>query len=424
MELTIAIEIHGCKLNHADSEEMARRFNDQGYRLVDVDDGPDVIVVNSCTVTHVADAKARHTLRAAKRRKSNPIVIATGCYAERDPRTLLKMASVDLVAGNREKGELVELTKLVTAGRLSYNKSEKRPDHSYRIRSKAMIKIQEGCNQICSFCIIPRVRGRERSVPVGLLIKEIQSRSSEGFREVVLTGTQLGSYGFDLENVDLTRLVALILEKTSIERLRLSSVQPQEFTPNLLDLWGNPRLCPHFHIPLQSASPAVLAKMRRRYSPGLFSAKVQEIQDRFPEAAITTDVIVGFPGEGNLEYEQTLEFCSRVDFADMHVFPYSVRPRTTAAHLFGKVHPIEKKERMNRMLALSIIKSNTFRKRSLGQTRSVLWEATKTKDGIFSGLTDNYLRVHTRSQKDLTNRITLARLTSFQNGILSGENIV
>lgn len=423
MELTIAIETHGCKLNQADSEEMARRFNDEGYRLVDVEDGPDVIVVNSCSVTHVADAKARQALRSAKRRKSNPIVIATGCYAERDPRTLLKMSSVDLVAGNREKGRLVELTKLVTAGRLSYNKSEGRPANSYRIRSKAMIKIQEGCNQICSFCIIPRVRGRERSVPVELLIKEIQSRCSEGFREVVLTGTQLGSYGFDLENVDLTRLLALILEKTSIERLRLSSVQPQEFTSNLLDLWDNPRLCQHFHIPLQSASPSVLTKMRRRYSPELFSAKVQEIQDRFPEAAITTDVIIGFPGEGNLEYEQTLEFCSRVDFADMHVFPYSVRPRTTAAHLSDKVDPIEKKERMNRILTLSMIKANIFRKRSLGQTRSVLWEGTKTKDGIFSGLTDNYLRVHTCSQKDLTNKITSARLTSFQNEILTAENI-
>lgn len=424
MELTIAIETHGCKLNQADSEEMARRFNDEGYRLVDIEDGPDVIVVNSCTVTHVADAKARQALRAAKRRKSNPIVIATGCYAERDPRTLFKMASVDLVVGNKQKGELAKLTNLVTAGRISYNQSEYKPTSSYRIRSKAMIKIQEGCNQICAFCIIPRVRGRERSVPVGLLINEIQSRISEGFREVVLTGTQLGSYGFDLENVDLTRLLTLILEKTSIERLRLSSVQPQEFTQNLLELWDNPRLCPHFHIPLQSASPSVLAKMRRRYSPGLFSAKVQEIQERFPEAAITTDVIVGFPGEGNLEYEQTLEFCSRVDFADMHVFPYSVRPRTTAAHLYDKVHPLEKKGRMARMLALSIIKSNAFRKRSLGQTRPVLWEATKTTEGVFSGLTDNYLRVHTRSHKNLTSKITLARLVSFQNGILTAENIV
>jgi threonylcarbamoyladenosine tRNA methylthiotransferase MtaB len=218
--------------------------------------------------------------------------------------------------------------------------------------------------------------------------------------------------------------LTLILENTSIERLRLSSVQPQEFTQNLLDLWEDPRLCRHFHIPLQSASPSVLDKMRRRYSPGLFAAKVQEIQDRFPEAAITTDVIVGFPGEGDLEYEQTLEFCSRVNFADMHIFPYSVRPRTTAAHLHDKVNPLEKKERMTRMLALALIKSTTFRKRSLGQIRPVLWEGTKTKDGVFSGLTDNYLRVHTSSQKDLTSKVTLARLVSFEDGILTAENIL
>ena len=424
MEQTVAIETHGCKLNQADSEEMARLFNEKGYKVMEIEDDPDVIVVNSCTVTHVADSKARRALRSAKRRKSNPIVIATGCYAERDPRTLLKMEAVDLVVGNQQKNKLPDPTRSVIADRVPYHKSENNSASKHRPRSKAMVKIQEGCNQNCAFCIIPRVRGRERSISAELLIEQIQARISEGFREVVLTGTQLGSYGFDLENVNLPRLLTLILQKTSIERLRLSSVQPQELTQDLLDIWENPRLCPHFHIPLQSGSPSILNKMRRRYSPDLFAAKVKEIQYRFPQSSITTDVIVGFPGEGELEYEQTLEFCSTVDFSDMHIFPYSIRPRTSAAHLVDKVHPFEQKERMNRMLNLAITKSNAFRNRSLGQTRPVLWETTKTKDGFFSGLTDNYLRVYTRSRRNLSSQITLARLESFQDGTLMARPII
>ena len=276
-----------------------------------------------------------------------------------------------------------------------------------------MVKIQEGCNQVCAYCIVPKVRGRERSIPTSELVMQVQALELEGYREVVLTGTQLGSYGFDLEGENLLSLVATILEKTGIPRIRVSSLQPQEIGEDLLGLWQDPRLCPHFHVPLQSGSDRVLQRMRRRYDSAMFAEALERIRASVPGSSVTTDVIVGFPGETDGDFDQGLMFAREMGFASMHVFPYSRRPGTGAAHMGEQVDEGTKRERMGRMLSVAAESQAAYTQESLGQVRPVLWERSTVRQGSgwgFSGLTDNYLRVTAFSHRDLVNEIIWARL--------------
>ena len=294
---TVCLETHGCKLNQADTQVLASQFIEAGYVLISQDEPADVYVLNTCTVTHVADRKARQALRAAKRRNPNATVVATGCYAERAPGDLRVMPEVDFVVGNTEKSALVKMLEGASQGPdtacATGEDSALRP--LLRMRSRAMIKIQEGCDQVCAYCIVPKVRGRERSVPLHQIVDSANSYGEAGCREIVLTGTQLGSYGFDLPSVDITSLVRSLLDKTDIPRIRISSLQPQDISDELLELWGDSRLCPHFHVPLQSGSDAVLKRMRRRYRGSEFLETVSRIRDAVPDVAVTADVIAGFP---------------------------------------------------------------------------------------------------------------------------------
>ena len=411
---TAVIETHGCKLNQADSTGLAADFLRHGFRVVGPGEGADVHVVNTCTVTHVADRKARQALRSARRLNPRATVVATGCYAERDPAALDALAEVDIVIGNRGKLDLVE--KVVAWRRDRAVPCSEGTDEGTAspgaLRTRVMVKIQEGCDQVCAYCIVPRVRGRERSIPPGDIIARIEEHAAAGYREAVLTGTQLGSYGFDLDGIDLRGLIARVLAETSISRLRVSSLQPQEIGPGLLDLWASPRLCPHFHLPLQSGSNAVLRRMRRRYTAARYLEAVEEIRSAVPGASVTADVIVGFPGETDEDFEGTYSVCERAEFASMHVFPYSVRPGTSAAHFEGKIGPAVKSARMERLLELASRQAAAFREAMLGSTRPVLWEegAGGPDEGVWHGLTDNYVRVAARSGEALRNRITPVRL--------------
>ena len=418
---TVAIETHGCKLNQADSSLLAWEFAKAGYRLVASDEPADIFVVNSCTVTHTADGKARHALRLARRRNPNATVVATGCYAERSQDDLLKLQEVDLVIGNRDKATLVQqvvdwtgeapVPCAVGAETDAFSPST--------ARTRAMVKIQEGCNQVCAYCIVPRVRGRERSIPPEDIVDEINRRVAGGYKEVVLTGTQLGSYGFDLPDIDLTRLLERILRDSDIARLRISSLQPQDITAEMLALWSKDRLCPHFHMPLQSGSDTVLRRMRRRYTGTLYRETVEMIRRLVPDVSLTADVIVGFPGETDQQFEETYALCERVGFADMHVFPYSVRPGTSAAHFEGQVAPDVKSSRVQTLLTLGKHQAAEFRARFIGSVRPVLWERAERTNGSsrWSGLTDNYIRVSSRSSQNLANTITPARLTRQRDGL-------
>ena len=423
---TVAIETQGCKLNQADSQALARRFAAAGYLLVEAGQPADVCVLNTCTVTHVADRKARRAIRAA--RKSNPasLIVATGCYAQRSPGDLEAMQEVDLVLGNTDKGALVQrVTELRKGAATPCAVGDVVKAKGVVHRTRAMIKIQEGCNQVCAYCIVPKVRGRERSVPPDDLIAQINALEEEGFREVALSGTQLGSYGFDIPGAGLERLIENILGSVTIPRIRVSSLQPQEIGDDLLSLWDDPRLCPHFHLPLQSGSDSVLRRMRRRYTAERFARTVELIRARIPGASITTDVLTGFPGESEKEFQETYRFCQETRFSDMHVFPYSVRPGTTAAHLGDKVDPVTKGQRMELLLALARGHASDFRRSLLGQVRPVLWEE-RARDGdrwLWSGLTDNYARVYADDPRQLGNVITDTRLVEERASSVFGRPV-
>ncbi len=383
-------------------------------------------IVNTCTVTHVADRKARHSLRSAKRRNPRATIVVTGCYPQRSPDDLRQLKEVDIVTGNVDKASLV---RLVTEWRgeapVPCAVGAEAEILTPRIaRTRAMVKIQEGCDQVCAYCIVPKVRGRERSIPSEEIIGEIQRHVGQGYREVVLTGTQLGSYGFDLPNMTLTRLLARILSETDVTRLRISSLQPQDIGPEMLDLWSDGRLCPHFHLPLQSGSDTVLRCMRRRYSASLYAEVVELIRHSVPEVSITADVIVGFPGESKKEFEETYALCDRIGFASMHVFPYSVRPGTSAAHFDSQVSSTDKSRRMRALLDLAESQAIEFRRGFQGRVRPVLWEEVRDANSVtsvWSGLTDNYIRVVARNSSDLTNQVTLARLGEQVSGSVLAE---
>ena len=424
---TVAIETHGCKLNQADSAQLAREFANRGYATVDSVANADIVVVNTCTVTATADSKARQALRAARRHNPDAVVVAAGCYPERAAEALRAMPEVSLVVGNRDKPELVSLAVSAAAQR---GRTVERfgPDGinaggaGILARNRAMIKIQEGCDQVCAYCIVPKVRGRERSISPDTLVEAVRRNVAAGMKEVVLTGTQLGTYGFDLDGVNLPGLLDRILDETDVARLRVSSLQAHEISLELLSRWDDARLCPHFHIPLQSGSDPVLKAMRRRYDTERFRRAVELVRETAPDAGITTDVIVGFPGEDADEHVKSLEFAEAMQFADMHVFPYSRRPGTSANHFAAQVGAEEKRRRAGEMAAVAVRTHGAYRRGLVGEVRNVLWETARAQDDgqrVWRGLTDNYVRVNVATGQDLTNRIMPARLIA-----VSGKDMI
>jgi threonylcarbamoyladenosine tRNA methylthiotransferase MtaB len=397
----IALDTVGCKLNQAETQSLAQQFARAGYRLVPPDDGADIYVLNTCTVTHVADGKCRRLLTKARRRNPDALVVAIGCYAERAREELSRIKGVDLVLDNSQKLDLLPL--LEQSGRLLRSETAStRAD----FRTRAFIKVQDGCNNFCTYCIVPLVRGREKSRPLEQVLDEVGNRVADGYKEVVLTGTEICSYND--KGIGLTELLRRILEETGVARLRLSSLQPREITPELIGLWQDGRLCRHFHLSLQSGSDAVLKRMNRRYTAADYRWAVELIREAVPDVAVTTDVIVGFPGETEAEFKESYNFTRQMDFARIHVFSYSPRPGTRAATMPRQVDDKARRERSRRMLALGRACVRNFRKMFLGKTVMVLWE--KETCGVWSGLTDNYIRAHTTSDEDLTNQLLPVKL--------------
>ncbi len=399
---SIALDTVGCKLNQAESQLFARQFVQRGYRLVAADDGADVYILNTCTVTHVADGKCRRLLNQARRRNPNALVVAVGCYVERARQDLAGLNGVDLVLDNSQKMNLVPL--LEESGHLV--RPELGSTTNADFRTRAFVRVQDGCNNFCAYCIVPLVRGRERSIPVDRILAEVEQRVAGGDKEAVLTGTEIGSYSD--EGIGLEGLLKRILEETEIARLRLSSLQPQEISAELVGLWQDERLCRHFHLSLQSGSNAVLERMGRRYTAADYKRAVDLIREAVPGVAVTTDVIVGFPGETEAEFQESYNFAKQMRFARIHVFPYSPRPETKAAAMPDQVEDKVKRERSRKMLALGRASVRNFRRKFVGKKVMVLWE--KQTCGVWSGLTDNYIRVFTKSDKDLTNRLMPVKL--------------
>jgi len=412
--LNVKIQTHGCKLNIADSQSIAKSFYAAGHTISpDNENNTDVFILNSCTVTHVADSKARQAIRRAKRTNPKALVVMTGCYAERDKENIERINEVDLVLGNKEKKSIVnEVQK-----KLDIQNQEKiNPIGGYPLlgRSRASIKIQEGCDQVCSYCIIPSVRGREISVPPESLISQINELSANGVKEVVLTGTQLGNYGFDLSDSSLNKLLIKILKETDVPRIRVSSLQPKEANNEIINTWNNDglgRICPHFHIPLQSGSDRILKDMRRRYSSSEYLDIVFNIKDLMPEASITSDVIVGFPGESDSEFLQTIDVVGKAKLSDVHIFPYSKRPGTTAFYSKSHVQDHVIKERSKNLLSLVDKLSGVAKKSLIGKERSILWEG-KSKT---AGLTEDYFKVIRKNSKTPIDEISKEKIKGLED---------
>ena len=404
----VTLETLGCKLNQAETDSLARQLLSKGYQLAESAREADIYVLNTCTVTHVADRKARHWLRSARRTNPRALIVAIGCYAQRAPEELRQLGIVDLILGNKQKNRLVEILE----NRNLRNRRARSPYKEYHSRTRSLIKIQEGCNSFCSFCIVPYIRGKERSLPLEKVIQQVKERVAAGYKEVTLTGTKIGAYRWNGENHgSLPRLIEHILHQTGVKRLRLSSLQPQDLTPELVRLWADERLCPHLHLPLQSGSQAMLQRMNRQYSITDYERAVSLAREAIPDLAITTDILVGFPGEGEKEFEESYCFCQEMGLANIHVFPYSPRLGTAAARMPHQVEERTKKERSQRMLALAQQSAQHLREQFLGRTMTVLWEG-KSEQGVWSGLTSNYLRVFVRSEKELTNRLLPVKLVA------------
>ncbi|MBM4448866.1 MAG: tRNA (N(6)-L-threonylcarbamoyladenosine(37)-C(2))-methylthiotransferase MtaB [Chloroflexi bacterium] len=407
----VAFDTLGCKLNQAEAESLARELAAAGYELVSSVDEADVYILNTCTVTHVADRKCRNLLRQAGRRNSRARLVAIGCYATKSPQELSGIKGVDLVLGNEQKAHLLKKIGELDLAAPSPSTGQ---CHYDGYRSRSFIKIQDGCHNFCSYCIVPLVRRQVTSTPVAQVVAEVQGRVADGVKEVVITGTEIGAYRSD--GVGLAGLLGCILAETAVLRLRLSSLQPQEINVELLQLWQDSRLCPHFHLCLQSGSDSVLGRMKRRYKTADYQRAVVMIRKAVPDAAITTDVIAGFPGETEAEFAESYEFCRQTGFARIHVFPYSRRLGTEAATMPGQVSERVKKERVQKLLVLAGESSRRFHERFLGRKMAVLWE--QKSGGVWSGYTDNYIRVYARSSKDLANQLIPVKVESiYRDGV-------
>lgn len=391
----------GCKLNQAEIERLARDFTAAGHEVVGSLAEADLHVVNSCTVTHVA-ARASRKAAGRARREGRARTVLTGCHVSHSPEEAARIAHVDLVVPNAEKDRLL--------ARVHEAFPEVVPEPELPVpyvplplgNTRALVKVEDGCNMRCSFCVIPFTRGAQRSRPLPEVVEEVRALLRQGCQELVVTGVQISAYRW--EDVRLADLVRALLAETEVPRLRLTSIAPWDLDDRLLDLWRDRRLCRHLHLSLQSGSTATLRRMRRPYTAESYLALLDRLRAAIPGTAVTTDVIVGFPGETDAEFTESLATAKAARFAKVHVFPYSPRRGTEAEEMPGQLPPEEKKERMARMLALAGQAERDFQTAHLGTRQTVLWE--RPRDGMGQGLTDNYLRVLCEAGATLWNRFS------------------
>lgn len=403
----------GCKLNQAETQQAARELQRQGCVTIDRPAQADAFLINTCTITHVADRKARRLIRLANKLSPQAPVVVTGCYAERDAAALSQLGNVEVLPNDRKQDAASTVISVLGDTTPSSSGSTESVG-----RTRAFIKIQEGCDDVCAFCIVPYVRGRERAVPIDEIVRTAQERVEDGVQEIVLTGTQPGAYGRDRsDGTNAVTLVEALLSQTDAPRIRYSSIQPQDITPQLLACWDDARMCRHFHLALQSGSDAVLSRMRRRYSAAQFQDAVQMIRATVPGASITTDIIAGFPGETDEDHQSTLSMMHNVRFTDVHVFPYSRRPQTSASLLDDDIAPEIKRARAAELRELGELHRRDALQANLDSIDSVLFEDAA------AGLTDTYLSVRVESSEDLTNQLRSVRIVAVDESTLVGELI-
>jgi len=427
--MKIYLDIVGCRLNQAEIEQFARQFRSAGHVLVSAPEKADLAVVNTCTVTAAAASDSRGKIRQAKRAGVGELVI-TGCWATLNPQEAANMAGVSRVVSNDQKDRLVPDLLNIPDQTPDKEPLEREPIPGARLRTRAFIKVQDGCDNCCTFCITTIARGPGRSRGIPEILADIRAAcnpagGSNSAKEIVLTGVHLGSWGYDLSpRLNLEHLVRSILDETGVPRLRLSSLEPWDLDEDFFALWENPRLCRHLHLPLQSGSATVLRRMARKTTPREYANLVAAARAAVAGIAITTDVITGFPGESETEFMESLAFIREMDFAGGHVFTYSARDGTAAARMPEQVpHPL-RKQRSARVRTVLAESSAAYRENFLGQVLPVLWESASTVGPYgweLSGLTGNYLRVKAQAPHNKWNTITPVRLTGMNGKELYGQ---
>ena len=433
----------GCRLNFSENSSLAGRLSAAGHRIVGRPEDAHVIVLNTCAVTAQAARKSRQASRHLHKRNPNARIAITGCYATLAPQESAQLPGVELVADNQSKEMLHTLLEPWSAQFSDPDDLDRIQPHGTpfspapagddRGRTRAFVKVQDGCQNRCTFCIVTALRGDSRSRPTADVVREVQELVENGYREAVLTGVHLGAYGRDLPgsaHTDLKELTAAILTDTDIARLRLSSLEPWELADGFFDLWQRwpGRLCPHLHLPLQAGTDAQLRRMARRCTVASFRKLVADARAAIPDLIVTSDLIVGFPGETDADFEEGLCFVEEMRFAHAHIFPFSARAGTAAAGFDGQVSKARKQERSRRMHQVAARTGQLERIRNVGTTRPVLWEgggqqlSDQADKVLLNGLTDNYLRVMAQAPAglDLGNKITPVRLDELHGETLYG----
>jgi len=405
MTTTISIATLGCKVNQFESEALIDALERKGYALIPFEEGAEITIINTCTVTHRADFQSRQIVRRAFRSNPNSLIIVTGCYPQVEPDAFIKMKGVRYLLGNGEKNQIPDLLPLMQKGefpRVQVGDIQKEtlfsetPFHSFHRHTRAFLKIQDGCNAYCSYCIVPHARGRSRSLHPERVVENLKIFKEKGFKEVVLTGIHLGAYGLDLNPpFPLEKLIKQLEEEETPYRIRLTSIEPGDFSPELIfTLSQSNKICPHLHIPIQSGDDEILKKMNRGYNHSFLSDLIQELHLRIPKLSIGADVIVGFPGETEEKFQHTYGLVESLPFSYLHVFPFSRRKGTPAFQFPQGVDEKEIKKRAETMRELGKQKRQVFYRQFLNQELSVLVEDRKEKEtGRWKGLSRNYIPV-------------------------------
>lgn len=411
--MNIYLDMIGCRLNQSEIEIMARQFAAAGHTLVADPAEADLAVVNTCTVTGAAAADSRKTIRRIARSGVEKI-ITTGCWSSMYPGQALDLPGVTQVVSNLEKGNLVSDLFSLDLEIFDKEPIERVPIPGSRLRTRAFIKVQDGCRHNCTFCVTTVARGESRSELPEIVIREIKAAHEGGVKEAVLTGVQLGSWGMDFEPASsLTSLVEKILKETDIPRLRLSSIEPWDVNQDLIMLLQEDRIARHLHLPLQSGSASVMKRMARAISPIRYAQLIDQIRELIPGIAITTDIMSGFPGETDQEFQESINFVQEMGFADGHVFTYSAREGTPAHDFPDQVHNALRKERSAQVREILAASAEAYRQKQIGTELIVLWEKVESiSDNIWqaSGLTDNYLRVDSEITENLWNRFSRIKI--------------
>ena len=427
----VAFYTLGCKVNQYETEAMLEMFKEDGYEQVGSEDYADVYVINTCTVTHMSDRKSRQYIRRMKKKNPDAIIAVVGCYSQVSPEEILEIEEVNLVMGTNERRQIVEEIKKLDASKkastvddiMKVRAFEEIEINQTNGRTRAFMKIQDGCDRFCSYCIIPYARGgKVRSRDLESVVNEANKLVDNGYTEIVLTGIHVASYGKDVTDaeINLLSVIKAINEIEGVKRIRLSSVEPLLMTDEFIDTVSKmPKVCPHFHLSLQSGCDETLKRMNRRYTTKEYKEIVHKLREKMPNVAITTDVIVGFPGETNDEFNQTYKFLSDVELSQMHIFKYSPRKGTPAATMENQIDPQMKHLRSDKLIALNKKNFNKFATKFIGEEFEVLFEQN-IGNNKYEGLTPNYIRVVVESDEDIQGKILNTKISDVKDEYVEG----